>query len=679
MDGLTAVQSRIGQIQARFMLPAHRHRRLAGPAPPRPPASPAPAATTGTASTRRRRHRRGGRRRGHQVPRRALRVGRHRPDERPGLLRAHPARLLRPRDRPPADVVAAGHRRAPGRHLAEAQPGDLVFFDNSSARAGIDHVGIYLGGGKMIAAPQDGRRGQGPGRRQPDARSAGSCPTARAPPAASPAGRGRLAGVPYADLFTQAGGQVRRLPRPARRAWRRPSRASTARRSAPPARTGLMQFMPATAKGLGVDATDPASSIDGAARYLSQLTTRFGSTDLALAAYNAGPGTVQRYGGDPALRRDHVLRPEGDQRRGGLLMTTSMPLMPAAIRATGSAGATSSRPSTDDRAPAFASALDDALTDRAPSRPSERAADRATERTATRADRAAARAADRPCRDPPRRTTRPATPTGPRTVVPTRPGTTTQPTRAPPPTTRRRAPAPPPRHPSCCPPVCGRCWPRPPRRSRSRAPRRPPRRSAAVRSPAATDPAALPALAAPAAPPLTGAEIPRHRPPVAPGPLPAAPRRRHRSRPHRRRPLRSRPLRRRSPRPSGSPSWSTRGPPRRPAAAPSAAPAADRPPRPRSPTSRRCCPPPGRRHPGHRRGQLGRRPDGGRRADRRRGPGGRHRHRVHPLRPAPAAPTAPGAPDRGPGRPRRRGRPGRRAARPPDRGAAQRARTAARP
>ena len=63
--------------------------------------------------------------------------------------------------------------------------------------------------------------------------------------------------------------------------------------------TGLMQFMPATAKGLGVDATDPASSIDGAARYLSQLSTRFGSTDLALAAYNAGPGTVQRYGGMP--------------------------------------------------------------------------------------------------------------------------------------------------------------------------------------------------------------------------------------------------------------------------------------------------------------------------------------------------------------------------------------------
>src|SRR4029453_3340271 len=39
--------------------------------------------------------------------------------------------------------------------LAEARPGDLVFFDHSSSRAGVDHVGIYLGNGKMIAAPQE--------------------------------------------------------------------------------------------------------------------------------------------------------------------------------------------------------------------------------------------------------------------------------------------------------------------------------------------------------------------------------------------------------------------------------------------------------------------------------------------------------------------------------------------
>jgi len=60
-----------------------------------------------------------------------------------------------------------------------------------------------------------------------------------------------------------------------------------------------MQFMPATAQGLGVNPMDPASAINGAAQYLSRLTQQFGSTSLALAAYNAGPGTVSSYGGIP--------------------------------------------------------------------------------------------------------------------------------------------------------------------------------------------------------------------------------------------------------------------------------------------------------------------------------------------------------------------------------------------
>ena len=42
------------------------------------------------------------------------------------------------------------------RSLAEAQPGDLLFFDYSPSRPGIDHVGIYVGDGQMIAAPQPG-------------------------------------------------------------------------------------------------------------------------------------------------------------------------------------------------------------------------------------------------------------------------------------------------------------------------------------------------------------------------------------------------------------------------------------------------------------------------------------------------------------------------------------------
>ncbi len=62
---------------------------------------------------------------------------------------------------------------------------------------------------------------------------------------------------------------------------------------------GLAQLMPATARRLGVDPHDPYENLEGGARYLAQQYRRFGSWRLALAAYNAGPEAVQKYGGVP--------------------------------------------------------------------------------------------------------------------------------------------------------------------------------------------------------------------------------------------------------------------------------------------------------------------------------------------------------------------------------------------
>ena len=63
---------------------------------------------------------------------------------------------------------------------------------------------------------------------------------------------------------------------------------------------GLMQLLPATAKGLGVDDPfDPRANIMAGALYLRRQYDRFGSLTLALAAYNAGPGAVDRAGGVP--------------------------------------------------------------------------------------------------------------------------------------------------------------------------------------------------------------------------------------------------------------------------------------------------------------------------------------------------------------------------------------------
>lgn len=134
-----------------------------------------------------------------------------------------------------------------------------------------------------------------------------SSATAPGQPAASV---GSLDTVPFAALFRAAGQRYGVDPAllaavAGAESGYEPSAVSRA------GAQGLMQLMPGTAAGLGVtDPFDPAQAIDGAARLLAGHLDRFGSTELAVAAYNAGAGAVDRYGGIPPFEETRRYVPE---------------------------------------------------------------------------------------------------------------------------------------------------------------------------------------------------------------------------------------------------------------------------------------------------------------------------------------------------------------------------------
>lgn len=115
--------------------------------------------------------------------------------------------------------------------------------------------------------------------------------------------------VPYADLF-RAAGAAHGIQPSVLAAVAKTESAFDPNAVSHAGAQGLMQFMPATAAEMGVDPLDPASAIDGAARYLTQNLRRFGSLELALAAYNAGPGAVEKHGGIPPFAETQAYVPK---------------------------------------------------------------------------------------------------------------------------------------------------------------------------------------------------------------------------------------------------------------------------------------------------------------------------------------------------------------------------------
>lgn len=120
---------------------------------------------------------------------------------------------------------------------------------------------------------------------------------------------GEVSGVPYADLFNAAGAKYGIAPTVLAAVARVESNYNP-RAVSPAGAQGLMQIMPSTARGVGVNAFDPAEAVDGAARILKANLKEFGSLDLALAAYNAGGGAVRKHGGIPPFAETQAYVPK---------------------------------------------------------------------------------------------------------------------------------------------------------------------------------------------------------------------------------------------------------------------------------------------------------------------------------------------------------------------------------
>ena len=199
--------------------------------------------------------------------------------------------------------------------LANAQPGDLVFFGSP-----VHHVGIYAGNNMMVEAPHTGTKVQ--------VHSIDATPThvrriALTPTAGTAATAGTVGTTTSASSLSALAAEdpttaMNNLGVPASL---QPIFAAAAQNAGVPVSLlaavakvesgfnltsvssagaqGLMQLMPDTAAGIGANPWDATSAVGGAAKLLRGYLDQYASVPVALAAYNAGPGAVAKYGGVP--------------------------------------------------------------------------------------------------------------------------------------------------------------------------------------------------------------------------------------------------------------------------------------------------------------------------------------------------------------------------------------------
>jgi cell wall-associated NlpC family hydrolase len=188
--------------------------------------------------------------------------------------------------------------------LADAQPGDLVFFAGSDGSASSPgHVGIYIGDGEMIDAPHTGTSVQ-----VQAVSSAGPVVAIRQVLGGGTSGGGTSGGSTVMGNVTVPGQYVSTIEQAAtnngipasllaalvsHESGFNPTAVSSA------GAEGIAQFMPGTAAGMGIDPDNPTEAINAAAKLLGSYTRQFGSYADALAAYDAGSSAVERYGGIP--------------------------------------------------------------------------------------------------------------------------------------------------------------------------------------------------------------------------------------------------------------------------------------------------------------------------------------------------------------------------------------------